>query len=53
MLITDQDLTPKKVKREKSMGLKNIEDRVNFLGGELSNESVLGKGASFSFDFPL
>jgi len=44
---------PKKVKAETSLGLKSIEDRVNFLGGELSNESVPGKGASFSFDFPI
>jgi len=42
-----------KAKEVKSMGLKNIHDRVKFLGGELSIESSIGKGSSFIFEFPI
>jgi signal transduction histidine kinase len=42
-----------KTKAEKTLGLKSIEDRINFLGGELTIESSKGKGSSFEFDFPL
>jgi signal transduction histidine kinase len=44
---------PDKIKAEKTMGIKSIEDRISFLGGELTIESAPGKGSTFEFDFPF
>ena len=58
--ITDPDLIPEfdvplstEEKINRILDQLTLQEKVNFLGGELSNESVPGKGASFSFDFPI
>ncbi len=41
------------IEEPKGMGLKNIEKRVNFIGGKYKLDSKLGKGTRFEFNFPF
>ncbi len=41
------------ISKSKGMGIRSIEKRVEFLGGTMTVESILGKGTSIIIDIPL
>jgi hypothetical protein len=44
---------PKRIKNKKGMGLKNIETKVESMGGSFEIDSVQGKGTSVLLNIPI